>query len=284
MRHSFEPLLTALRFLSLPLALALLAGCSKTAPVTPAEPPAAGKEHPSAAAATAAPAERREYSSVPGGERAGTGSHGVNLAQLIEAEVRRGGPHGEQRLFESAEEQDELLRGRSPKYMNAQFRYYLADAHVAQPAESGCQRPLLALKLAVESLNGNPTFAIHGRFTFSQVVGPEGAASAPTETLGAPYRADIIGPFSDSRGGIAYVTAYLQTNDAYLDPARWSRIVEMNAARRRVFFAPEVFYYPDGTQYAQGDRERAQRDVMTCGGTEGAVKAMAAAAPVDSRP
>ena len=42
-----------------------------------------------------------------------------------------------------------------------------------------------------------------------------------TDTVAVPYHADIIGPFSNKRGGIVYVTAYAEQTDAFMDPVRW---------------------------------------------------------------
>jgi len=157
--------------------------------------------------------------------------------------------------------------------MNGQFRYYLAGVSFVPSPGDGCPGPLLALRLAVENLHGNPTAAIRGRFTFAQSVG--GERSTLTETIGIPYPADIVGPFSDRRGGVVYVTAYADRTDAFLDPKRWAQIAEIGPSRLKIFFRPDAFYYPDGTQYVSGvGRGPAAREPMTCGGGAGAARAI----------
>ena len=220
-----------------------------------------------------APRERREYSDMPTGSRADSGAGATTTARVIEAEALRGGPHGEARIFENAQEQAELARGSSPKYMNGQFRYYLAGVSFLQQ-DGACRSPVLAVRLAVENLHGTPTSAIYGRLTFSQSVGGDGAAQM-TETIGIPFHLDIVGPFSDRQGGITYVTAHVERGDAFLDPKRWAEIASINPSRLKVWFTPEVFYYPDGSQYSPlSGRGPAAREAMTCGGGEGAVRAI----------
>jgi hypothetical protein len=252
-------------------ALALtLAACKKAEP-PPAAPPSA---EPRKNRISSVPGERREYSSMPEGTGgAATATYSTPTEQAIAGEALRGGPHGEARIFENAQEQAELARGASPKYMNGQFRYYLAGVSVAPP-QGECKKPLLAIRLAVENLHGTPTAAIYGRFTFSQAIGAEG--SSLSETVAIPYHADIIGPFSNKEGGIVYVTAYAEQVDAYMDPKRWEQIAAVSPARLKVWFAPEAFYYTDGTQYDQRvGNGPAAREARTCGGTEGAVRAIA---------
>ena len=152
--------------------------------------------------------------------------------------------------------------------MNGQFRYYLGGVALVPP-QGDCKKPLLALRLAVENLHGAATSAIYGEFTFTKVVGGDG--SSLTETVGIPYRADIPGPFSNKQGGAVYVIAYLEQNDAF-DAERWAQIAALNPQRMKIWFKPQAFYYPDGTQYTpKTGKVPAQREPMTCGGTEGAV-------------
>lgn len=238
-----------------------LAACKK------AEPVVAGKTPPGAKARKAAPApkrERGEYTDMP----SGTQTYSTTTEKAIAAEAQRGGPRGEARIFETPEELNELSRGASPKFMNGQFRYYLASVAMMQP-QGECKKPLLALNLAVENLHGTPTVAIYGEFTFTQTVGGDG--SSLTETVATPYHANILGPFSNKQGGLVYVTAYLEQADASRDPERWAQIAAVNPQRLKVWFKPEAFYYADGTQYAQRTGKiAAQRDVLTCGGSDGA--------------
>ena len=135
--------------------------------------------------------------------------------KAIAAEAMRGGPRGEPRIFETPEELNELSRGASPKYMNGQFRYYLANVAMMQP-QGECKTPLLAVNLAVENLHGMPTVAIYGEFTFTQVVGGDG--SAMTETVATPFHANILGPFSNKQGGLVYATAFLEQTDPVARP------------------------------------------------------------------
>jgi hypothetical protein len=151
--------------------------------------------------------------------------------------------------------------------MNAQFRYYLAGVAMVPP-RGDCAKQLLAVNLAIENLHGEPTAAIYGEFTFTQAVGGDG--SSLVETVAVPYHADIIGPFSNKQGGIVYVTAYLEQTDAARDSERWAAIASVNPERLRVWFRPEAFYYADNTQFGlRTGKIAAQRQVMTCGGSEG---------------
>lgn len=240
-----------------------LAACKKAEPVVAAKP-----APPAAKATKAAPApkrERGEYTDMPA---PGTQTYSATTERAIAAEAMRGGPRGEARIFETPEELNELSRGASPKYMNGQFRYYLASVAMMQP-EGECKAPLLAVNLAVENLHGMPTVAIYGEFTFTQVVGGDG--SGMTETVAAPFHANILGPFSNKQGGLVYTTAFLEQTDPSRDPDRWAKIAAINPQRLKVWFKPEAFYYADGTQYAQRTgKVAAQRDVLTCGGLEGA--------------
>ena len=254
------------------VALSLVA-CKKAEPVAPAVPAAAVHKE-ADARYRAEPRERREYSGPPGEGVSRDTRTAISTEQAIEAEAMRGGPRGEPRIFETGEEQAELARGASPKYMNGQFRYYLAGVTMTKPGEGGCKGPGLAIRIAVENLHGTPTSAIYGTFTFAQTSGGEG--SSLTDSVAVPYHADVVGPFSDKRGGIVYVTAYAEQSDAYMDPVRWGQIAAVPASRLKVFFRPEAFYYPDGTQYAmRSGMGPAAREVMTCGGGEGAVRAIA---------
>ena len=238
-----------------------LAACKK------AEPVVAAKAPPPAKAQKAAPApkrERGEYTDMPTAMQA----YSMTTERAIAAEAQRGGPRGEARIFETPEELNELARGASPKYMNGQFRYYLANV-VMVPAQAECKTPLLAVNLAVENLHGTPTVAIYGEFTFTQTVGGDG--SSLTETVATPFYANILGPFSNKQGGLIYSTAYLEQTDAARDPERWAKIAAINPQRLKVWFRPEAFYYADGTQYSQRTgKMAAQRDVLTCGGQDGA--------------
>ncbi|MEO8310784.1 MAG: hypothetical protein ABI520_06395 [Caldimonas sp.] len=243
-----------------------LAACKKAEPVVAAKPaPASKARKPNAPAPER---ERREYSDMPGT----TQTYSTTTDRAIAAEAQRGGPRGEARIFETPEELNELSRGASPKYMNGQFRYYLAGVSM-KPPQGECKTPLLALNLAVENLHGTPTVAIHGEFSFTQVVGGDG--SSLTEAVATPFRASIIGPFSNKQGGVIYATAYLEQTDASRDPERWAKIAAVNPQRLKVWFKPEAFYYADGTQYAQRTGKiAAQRDILTCGGADGARSAL----------
>jgi hypothetical protein len=249
--------------LTLVLPALLVCGCKKDD-----APEAASKPQTTASARkaqAAPPHDRREYTDMP---TAGTQTYSHTTGQAIAAEALRGGPRGEPRIFESAEEMAELARGRSPKTMNAQFRYYLAGVAMVPP-KGDCAKPLLAVNLAIENLHGAPTAAIYGEFTFTQVAGGDG--SSLVETVAVPYHADIIGPFSNQQGGIVYVTAYLEQTDAVRDSERWAAIASVNPQRLKVWFRPEAFYYADNTQFGlRTGKIAAQRQVMTCGGSEGA--------------
>ncbi len=234
--------------------------------------PASTVVHSRSAAPTGAQRERKEYTDMPTGALGG-GATSTTTVHAIEAEVLRGGPRGEARVFENAQEQSELARGAAPKYMNGQFRYYLAGVSFVQQ-DGACRTPQLAVRLAVENLHGNPTAAIRGRITFSGSVGVDGA-SQMTETVAVPYGVDIVGPFSDKQGGIRYVTAYVDHVDGFLDPKRWAEIAALSPTRLKVWFAPEVLYYADGNQYSPSSGlVPAARDPVTCGGGEGAVRAI----------
>ena len=251
------------------LLLALvLAACDKASPVVVPSP---GATRP-AAAAKAPARERREYSALPDGERAAAPAAApADMARIVEAEARRGGPRGEPRVYENAQEQAELMRGASPKYMNGQFRYYLASVAIAPPQESGCRTPLLAIRLAVENLHGTATSAIHGTFTFARSTGDESAKSDP---VGPPFVADIIGPFSERRGGTLYVTAYAERTGAAAEAAQWAEVAAINPSRLKVWFKPDTFYYPDGTQYeGRAGESRATREALPCGGADAATLA-----------
>ena len=230
------------RLLTLALLALIASGCKKAEPPPPPKKAQAAAPQPRKAAVPAAPRERREYTDMPRGTQ--TYSHTTD--QAIAAEALRGGPRGEARIFESPEEIGELSRGRSPKTMNAQFRYYLASVAMVPP-KGECKKPLLAVTVAVENLHGTPTAAIYGEFTFTQVVGGDG--SSLTETVAVPYRADIIGPFSNKTGGFVYATAYLEPSDAVHDADRWAKIAAIHPQRLKVWFKPEAFYYADNTQF-----------------------------------
>jgi hypothetical protein len=253
-------------------AVALLLGaCNK-----PDTPVADAASHPTsksrAQGKKTAPRDRIEYGGAVEGENLHVDTATTSAAQTVEGEVLRGGPHGEPRIFESAQERAALARGAAPKYMNGQFRYYLAGLSLTPGQDGGCQRPLLTLRLAVENLHGKAAAAIYGSFSFSESRSAEGNAQA-MDTIGESYHADIIGPFSDQSGAIVYVTAQLQPTNPSRDAERWSHIVAADQARLRIWFKPEAFYYADGSQYASGSgNSPAMREVMTCGGTEGGVK------------
>jgi len=250
------------------LAIAVTA-CRKSEPAKPMPaPPVEARKN----KVSGAPRERAEYSAMADGTGPATQTYSTTTDQAIAAEALRGGPRGEARIFEGAQEQAELARGASPKYMNGQFRYYLAGVSVVPP-QGECKQPLLAIRLAVENVHGAPTAAIYGRFTFAQSVGGDG--SSLSETVAVPYRADIIGPFSNKQGGVVYVTAYAEQVDGYMDPKRWEQIAAIGPARLKVWFTPEAFYYADGTQYAQhSGNGPATREPVTCGGTGGASRAI----------
>ena len=244
------------------MATLLVAGCKKAEPPK-AQPKSQATSSSSHKASPAAPRERREYTDMPSAMP--TYSHTTD--QAIAAEAMRGGPRGEPRIFETPEELNELSRGASPKYMNGQFRYYLASVAMVPP-RGDCKKPLLAVSVAVENLHGTPTAAIYGEFTFTQVVGGDG--SSMTETVAVPYHADIIGPFSNKQGGIVYATAYLEETDGVRDAERWAQIAAITPQRLKVWFRPEAFYYADNTQFGlRTGKMPAQRAVMTCGGSEG---------------
>ena len=237
------------------------AGCNKSEPPRP-KTVAKSRAQPAAKPAPP-PREHREYTDMP----TGAPSYAHTVDQAIAGEALRGGPRGEPRIFESPEEMAELSRGRSPKTMNAQFRYYLASVAM-MPPKGDCTTPLLAVTVAIENLHGTPTAAIYGEFTFTQVVGGDGSALA--ETVAVPYYADIIGPFSNKQGGFVYATAYLEPKDGIRDRERWAQIAAVNPQRLKVWFRPEAFYYPDNTQFGlRTGKMPAQRVVMTCGGNEG---------------
>lgn len=206
--------------------------------------------------------QRSEYSG--GGEVGGPALAYIDaatVARLIEAEAKRGGPRDEPRIFESPQEWVSLAGGVRPKFMNAQFRYYLADVSLIQPAESGCTRPLLAVKLAIENQHQQVARSIYGAFTFSEVLA-DGAL--PGQIISVPYHADILGPFEV--GGTTYVTALMRSSGSGDDETQWQRIASLSAARRRVWFAPEAFYYPDGEQYTQQTgRGPTTREPSRCG-------------------
>lgn len=207
-------------------------------------------------------AERREYSGRPG-EAIVSSQGSTGAAQTIAAEAMRGGPRGEPRIFENLQEQVGLVAGSMPRYMNAQFRYYLAGISLAEPAQSGCERPLLALKLAVENLHQRQTSGIYGEFRFAQTLPGEGANAAP-QTVAVPFHADIVGPFR--QGVTSYVTAFLERSSSADDDTRWAKIASVNPARLRVSFSPEAFYYPTGEQYAEGSGTGpATRAISKCG-------------------
>jgi hypothetical protein len=261
------------RFLTLCAVALVAAGCSKKEPAPAAAKPAPTVVHSRSAAPDGAVRERKEYTDMPTGPRAGADTS-TTTVHAIAAEALRGGPHGEARIFENADEQAELARGAAPKYMNGQFRYYLAGVSFVQQ-DGPCRTPQLAVRLAVENLHGNPTAAIRGRITFSRSAGVDGGASQLTETVAVPYGVDIVGPFSDTRGGIRYVTAHVDHVDAFLDPKRWAEIAAVSPTRLKVWFTPEVFYYLDGNQYSpRSGHSPAARDAVTCGGGEGAVRAI----------
>ena len=249
----------------------VLSACDKSPPAAASAP---GSEATAVAPARKMPPrERREYSPLPEGERAAVPAAAAptDLARIVEAEARRGGPHGEPRVYENAQEQADLLRGAAPKYMNGQFRYYVASVAVAQPQETGCKTPLLAIRLAVENLHGAATSAIHGTFSFARSAGDDSARSDP---VGPPFGADVIGPFSDRRGGTIYVTAYAERTGAAAETAQWAEVAAINPALLRVRFKPDTFYYPDGTQYeARAGEGRAAREALPCGGPDPAVLA-----------
>jgi len=254
-----------LRLLLLVLLGLALGACNKAEPVVAAKPAAPAAREKKAAPAPAPKRERGEYTDMPS---PGSQTYSMTTEKAIAAEAQRGGPRGEARIFETPEEFNELSRGASPKYMNGQFRYYLASVVMMQP-QGECKTPLLAVNVAVENLHGMPTVAIYGEFTFTQTVGGDG--SSLTETVATPFHANILGPFSNKQGGLVYATAFLEQTDAARDPDRMAKIAAINPQRLKVWFKPEAFFYADGTQYSpRTGSVPAQRDVLTCGGLEGA--------------
>lgn len=242
------------------LALCLV-GCQGQAPET-ASPPAVAAAKSVAPAGPVAPGPA-EYTNMPGGA-----SYGAPLtAEALAAEVRRGGPNGEPRLFENAQELADLMRGAPTTFMNAQFRYYLVGVTLQRP-QGDCKTPLLAINLVVENLHGTPATAIRGEFRFSRIATSDATAAA--EGTAVAYQADIIGPFSNKHGGFAYATAYAEVKDPATDQERWATIATTAAQRLKVWFKPDTFYYADGRQYGRlSGWSPAQRDVASCGGGEG---------------
>jgi len=263
------------RFLVIAWLLVLpLAACKKPEPAAGSSAAAPQRHDDSRLRGKPGSRERREYTDMPANGAPGGAYTATSNEQAIKAEAMRGGPRGEARIFENAQEQAELARGAAPKYMNGQFRYYLVGVSQTRPGEGGCSQPGLAIRLAVENLHGAATAAIHGTFTFGQTVGVDGAAMA--DTVAVPYRADIVGPFSDKRGGIVYVTAYAEHTDPSRDPTHWAQVAAVEPARLKVWFRPEVFHDPDGTQYAhRSGAGPATRAAMAGGGSEGASRAVA---------
>ena len=254
---SHTRLLLALVLLALPLA-----ACKKAEPVKAAKAPAAASPHKTAA--PAGPRERSEYTDMPTGPM----TYSVNTEKAYAAEAQRGGPGGEPRIFESHEEFNELSRGNAPKYMNGQFRYYLRNVTMVQP-HGDCKTPLLAVNVVVENLHGTPAAAIYGEFKFTQTSGGDG--SALTTTVAVPFNANILGPFSNKQGGFVFATAFIEPSDPARDSERWAQVAAVNPQRLKVWFRPDVIYYGDGTQYSpRTGKVTAQRDVLTCGGAEGA--------------
>ena len=249
-------------FLSRLLVLLLcLAGCNAK---TPAPPPAAAPGAKGTAAVTGVTKGSGEYTNMPGAvDRAAP-----LTAEEFAAEVRRGGPSGEPRIFENAQELADLMRGSPTTFMNAQFRYYLVGVTLQRP-QGECKTPLLAINLVVENLHGTPASAIRGEFRFSHVTTSDATATADASAVA--YQADIIGPFSNKHGGFAYATAYVEARDASVDIDRWATIASTQPQRLKVWFKPDTFYYADGRQYARTSGwSPAQREVVTCGGAEGA--------------
>ena len=154
----------------------------------------------------AGPRERGEYSALPDG--GGRRRRPTRPAPSRRSPPRRCAAARTARRASSRTraELDELSRGASPKYMNGQFRYYLAGVSVVQP-QGECKRPLLGdQRWRSRTCTAARRSAIYGEFTFSRSVGGDG--SSLTETVGVPYHADIIGPFSNKQGGLVYATAY----------------------------------------------------------------------------
>lgn len=243
------------------LLLVPLAACKKAEPVAGAKAPA-----PALARKAEPPTkrERGEYTDMPTGAL----TYSVSTEKAIAAEAQRGGPGGEPRIFETPEEFNELSRGNAPKYMNGQFRYYLRSV-VMMPPHGECKTPLLAVNLVVENLHGTPAAAIYGEFKFTQTSGGDG--SSLTTTVAVPYNASIVGPFSNKQGGFVFATAYLEANDPARDPERWAQITAVTPQRLKVWFRPDIIYYGDGSQYSpRTGKVPAQRDLLTCGGAEGA--------------
>ena len=182
----------------------------------------------------------------------------------------RGGPRGEARIFETPEELNELSRGASPKYMNGQFRYYLAGVAMMQP-QGDCKAPLLAVNVC----GREPARHADGRRSTASSRSPRSSAATArrlTETVGVAVPRRHPRPVLEQAGRRRSTRSRTSSRPTpSRDPDRWAKIAAINPQRLKVWFKPEAFYYADGTQYAQRTgKVAAQRDVLTCGGLEGA--------------
>jgi hypothetical protein len=66
---------------------------------------------------------------------------------------------------------------------------------IAEPVQTGCRKPLLAIRLAVGSCTATDECA-NGRFSFTGDTGSGGVLQRP---IAPPLQADNIGPFSDGQ-------------------------------------------------------------------------------------
>jgi hypothetical protein len=221
---------------------------------------------------TSSSGERREYSGPPSAV-SGTGS-ALNTPEAIAADARRDGPNGEPRIFENPQERSELVRGAPPKDLNGRFRYYFDGVSMTRPEDGSCKQPLLALLLVVQNLQAERVTAIRGKFTISKsAAAGDAATAAGADPGGISFRADIIGPFSNKHGGYVYAKAYAVPAEVFGDASGLERFLAGGTTKLKVWFAPEVLYFADDTQYTSTwGKAAAEREIQSCAGTEGAHK------------
>lgn len=199
-------------------------------------------------------------------------SMAAEMAQARERQINRPGPKGESRIFASGRERDLLLKGEAPDYMHGQFRFYLVDLALVQPAESGCKRPLVAVKLAVENLHGEQVLGIRGSFSFNRALKKVKPQDPEMARVGIDYFATLVGPFIDVRSGghVSYVTAYLDQSESFVDANYLNQILSVPPLERIIFFKPNKFFYPNGDSYTQevgrGPDRGGNNGLFTCGG------------------
>ncbi len=117
------------------------------------------------------------------------------------------------------------------------------------PPQGECKKPLLAVRLAVENLHGTPTASIYGRVHLLPG-GRRRGLVADAKTVAIPYHADIIGPFSNKEGGYRLRHRLARAGRCLARiPSAGQQIAAVSPQRLKVWFAPEAFYYADGTQY-----------------------------------